>query len=542
MSDASVGKRLLFLTDVWTVGGIERVTVTLANALAARGWEVAVAIEAVADGTLLGDLAPAIRVVTLAGRNRAERTASLRRALRELKVGVLVNQRAHQYKKSRMAHLAARGLGVRVVEALHASIGFDERTLDASGLRRRWRAWKTRRHYRLTYARCDAFVVLSERLIPELRRFAGLRETTKCVAIANPLTLTPAPGPKAKRLLYVGRLCEREKRVSRVLEVWGRLAARFPEWRLDVVGDGPDRAALERLAQGLPVRQSCVDTLAEKYFCHSYEADFSGDNAGANQAVRNFIKKQTNGLIDRDFRLTEQTYFAVINTLYLKDLWNGAGDDLPLTDAAHAFTRADGSVYETPLLRGHYASGRPQAGEGCTYFFAETAGRCRLLFLLPDEGHSVQEIFTEENIARAIACTSYGDYNEDKTEHYNTRCLFPAFSADYDADLRALLREQFGIRALFDDAACDLSALLGRASAEGAPYACTGITHVTKLEVDRGGIEGAAATVVANGATSAEPDPAKEVYLDFVVDRAFGFAIVDASGNTLFAGAVESLA
>lgn len=324
------------------------------------------------------------------------------------------------------------------------------------------------------------------------------------------------------------------------------LRAAFPLLYRSAFTDGERHKVLPTnslwLAQGLPVRQSCVDTLAEKYFCHSYEADFSGDNAGANKAVRNFIKKQTNGLIDRDFRLTEQTYFAVINTLYLKDLWNGAGDDLPLTDAAYAFTRADGSVYETPLLRGHYASGRPQAGEDCTYFFAETAGRCRLLFLLPDEGHSVQEIFTEENIARAIACTSYGDYNEDKTEHYNTRCLFPAFSADYDADLRALLREQFGIRALFDDAACDLSSLLGRASAEGAPYACTNITHVTKLEVDRGGIEGAAATVIANGATSAEPDPAKEVYLDFVVDRAFGFAIVDASGNTLFAGAVESLA
>lgn len=324
------------------------------------------------------------------------------------------------------------------------------------------------------------------------------------------------------------------------------LRAAFPLLYRSAFTDGERHKVLPTnslwLAQGLPVRQSCVDTLAEKYFCHSYDADFSGDNASANKAVRNFIKKQTNGLIDRDFRLTEQTYFAVINTLYLKDLWNGAGDDLPLTDAAHTFTQADGSVYETPLLRGHYASGRPQAGEDCTYFFAETAGRCRLLFLLPDEGHSVQEVFTEENIARAIACTSYGDYNEDKTEHYNTRCLFPAFSADYDADLRALLRERFGIRALFDDAACDLSSLLGRASAEGAPYACTNITHVTKLEVDRGGIEGAAATVIANGATSAEPDPAKEVYLDFVVDRAFGFAIVDASGNTLFAGAVESLA
>ena len=296
------------------------------------------------------------------------------------------------------------------------------------------------------------------------------------------------------------------------------------------------------LAQELPVQQACVDTLAEKYFCRSYHTDFAGDSEGANRAIRRFVKEQTNGLIDQNFELPAETYFAVINTLYLKDLWNGAGNDLPLTEETYTFAQADGSAAETQLMRGYYASGRPQAGEHFSYFFAETEGGNRLLFLLPDEGYSVQDVFTEENIAETVAADDYGDYNEEKTVHYNTRCLFPAFAATYNADVCSLLREHFGVNALFDDSACDLSALLGRASGEGTPYACTGIAHVTKLEVDRGGIEGAAATVVADGATSAEPIPTEEVYLDFVVDRAFGFAIVDGSGNTLFSGAVETLA
>lgn len=296
------------------------------------------------------------------------------------------------------------------------------------------------------------------------------------------------------------------------------------------------------LAKDLPVQQACVDTLAERYFCHSYHADFAGNSEGANKAIRQFVKEQTNGLIDQNFELPAETYFAVINTLYLKDLWDGAGDDLPLTEETYTFAHADGSMAETPLMCGYYASGRPQTGEHFSYFFAETEGGNRLLFLLPDDGYSVQDIFTEENIAEAVAADDYGDYNEEKTVHYNTRCLFPAFAATYNADVCSLLREHFGVNALFDDSACDLSALLGRASEEGTPYACTGITHVTKLEVDRGGIEGAAATVIANGAESAEPISTEEVYLDFVVDRAFGFAIVDGSVNTLFSGAVETLA
>ena len=292
------------------------------------------------------------------------------------------------------------------------------------------------------------------------------------------------------------------------------------------------------LAEGLPVQQACADLLAEEYFCHSFLTDFASDNEGANKAVQKFVQQQTNGLIDRNFELPSSTYFAVINTLYLKELWNAAGKDLALTDETYAFLQADGTAFETKLMRGLYAEGRPQSGEHFTYFFAGTHGGSRLLFLLPDEGYAVRDILTEENIAAAAAREDYGSFSEDRTTLYRTRCLFPAFEASYDADVRGLLRENFGIQALFDDAVCDLSALLGGASTEDAPYACTQIRHATELTVDEGGIEGAAATIAANGATSAAPEV---VSLDFIVDRAFGFVLLDNKGTTLFSGAVERL-
>lgn len=71
--------------------------------------------------------------------------------------------------------------------------------------------------------------------------------------------------------------------------------------------------------KGTQVRQDCLDSLAEKFFCSSYSADFAGDNQAANDAVRSFVKEQTNGLIDKDFQLSTDTYFALINALYLKD-------------------------------------------------------------------------------------------------------------------------------------------------------------------------------------------------------------------------------
>ena len=244
---------VLFLLGVWGVGGVERVTVTLANVLAARGWRVTIVAFRFDDRALLEGLAPEAMVKALAfPAATAENAKALRVLFLAREVGVVVNQWGLPWGVTRLLRRAGRGLGVGLVSVLHNIPDNNGRIAAATGLRR-W-LWRllSGLSLRLVYGQSDAFVVLSKRFEPIFRRMTGLAFTPRLRTIGNPLTLAPAPAPKEDVLLYVGRLEETQKRVSRVLGAWRLLAPRFPGWRLEIVGDGPDRAALEAQAQGLP--------------------------------------------------------------------------------------------------------------------------------------------------------------------------------------------------------------------------------------------------------------------------------------------------
>jgi hypothetical protein len=55
-------KSILFVQGRFTVGGVERVTVLLANAFVARGWTVAVAVFKMEQSDMLRHLSPGIVV------------------------------------------------------------------------------------------------------------------------------------------------------------------------------------------------------------------------------------------------------------------------------------------------------------------------------------------------------------------------------------------------------------------------------------------------------------------------------------------------
>ncbi len=205
-------------------------------------------------------------------------------------------------------------------------------------------------------------------------------------------------------------------------------------------------------------KEDCTQTLAEKYFCYSYAADFHGDNENANRAVRSFVKDQTYGLIDQDFALSSATMFALINTLYLKDIWNVEGDDLSFTEQTYDFTQKNGEVKQTKLLQGYYVSGRVYETETFRHFYTKTHHGYRIKFLLPKQGYTLDDIFTQENLALVNSLTDYHAYDEDNEIYYSTRCLFPEFKAEYNNDIKEILRSAFGIEALFGGA-CDFSTL-----------------------------------------------------------------------------------
>ena len=286
------------------------------------------------------------------------------------------------------------------------------------------------------------------------------------------------------------------------------------------------------LNEGTAFKQDCLQTLADKYYSYSYSADFAHGNQSANLAVRNFVKKQTKGSVDVDFNLPTDTLFTILNTLYLKDVWNAKGDKLPFTQADYGFANSDGTTSDTRLWQGYYRAGRAYETDTYSAFYTTTNMSLKFKFILPRSGYTVNDVFTAETLAEVNAIEEYDAYDHENRLHYNTRCLFPEYAASYDGEINAILKESFGITSLFSQNA-DFSSLSDDA------LSCGRVRHVAKLEVNRRGIEGAAVTVPSAGAPG--PGEYEEVYRDFVVNRAFGFIVTDWYGTTLFSGIVNKV-
>ena len=286
--------------------------------------------------------------------------------------------------------------------------------------------------------------------------------------------------------------------------------------------------------KGVSYKKSCVDMLANNYYCYPYQADFKNKNALANYAVRSFVKEQSNGLIDEDFKISDETLFTFINTMYLKALWNAYGDKIPLTTESYNFVERSGEVETTKLMKRGFIEGRAFEGETYTSFYTTTYDGFKLKFLLPKENYTIDDVFTAENIFEANSVTDYDSIDEEKMEQYFTRCFFPEYEAECDENISRILMEDFGINSLFDWGRCELNELTDE------KVVCAKVQHITELSVDRRGIEGAAVTHIP-GAGAPGPGPYTRVELDFIVDRAFGFIITDKYNTTLFAGVVNEI-
>lgn len=282
---------------------------------------------------------------------------------------------------------------------------------------------------------------------------------------------------------------------------------------------------------GVALNDAGVAALAGDYHADLYRVDFESDDA--ENAIASYIKDKTHGLIDGPVTVPPMTLISLINTFYLKDAWNGIGRDLPFTEESYTFRNTDGSTVETRLLEGYYFAGRAYQGDGYTSFYTRTDKGMTLTFLLPDGGHTLDEIFTAENIYGAQTRKDYGHQDDENRLLHYTRVLFPEYEAGYDGDLAGILQNDFGILSAFDLAQGDFSGITEE------KIALLSAVHKCRLIVDKKGIEGAAATMMDGGASGMPVY--EEVYHDYTVDRGFGFVITDSFGSVLFSGAVNTV-
>lgn len=228
-------------------GGAERVAAILANALHERGCEVSVITIGPSQGNEY-PLGQGVRriALNLQGESRSlvkavlrniQRSIALRRAFRQLNVDVAVGVMTSTSVLTILACMRTRVMAV-AAERVHPPMVRIGRLWE---LARRSLYPVASRVIVQTHATADWF----EQNVP------GARLTVIPNPISVPLrNITPVVLPEsavpasANVLLAVGRLTS-QKGFDRLLSAYSSLARQRPGWVLVILGDGPDRAALE---------------------------------------------------------------------------------------------------------------------------------------------------------------------------------------------------------------------------------------------------------------------------------------------------------
>lgn len=136
---------------------------------------------------------------------------------------------------------------------------------------------KISKRYRHIYKHTDAFGTLFDEYSQSIARVIGVEDmaNSKLCTLQNPLNKAldiPTDGPREKRVIYVGRLSRRDKRVDRLLMAWNLVHKNHPDWHISIVGDGDDRDALEKIVAELklPRVEFCGFTSSpEEFYANS---------------------------------------------------------------------------------------------------------------------------------------------------------------------------------------------------------------------------------------------------------------------------------
>jgi glycosyltransferase involved in cell wall biosynthesis len=267
---------ILFLLRGTGIGGLEVVTSVLANKFVKEGHHVDVFIFRKEEGNSIVERFD--KDVKVCQQNDYRITKDNVRVLRQIlikdKINFIINQWGLPLVPIMVARRASKGLGVKIISVYHNApssngriqaidikLSKTENPLKRISLRIIRYMFKcvTSRSMAYIYHQSDRFVVLSKGFIPEFQKFTQLRDLSKLCVITNPITIDSNhyiynPEEKVKEIIYVGRLDFVQKRVYRVIDTWNLLENHYQDWKLTIVGDGPDRSNLENHVKALNLK------------------------------------------------------------------------------------------------------------------------------------------------------------------------------------------------------------------------------------------------------------------------------------------------
>lgn len=265
---------ILFLLKNLSIGGVEVVSVILANKFVEEGHHVSFFIRERDKNEIEKMLSSKIRVYKGYGDyNSKTNVDALHEAYVKENVNVVVNQWGLSYKHIRLARKAEREHPVKIISFHHNDPAINGRLNsvirqinDCRQPLKKWLLCQKRSIIRLitscsmkyTYRHSDKFMVLSDSYLKRLQDFIHVPAEAKQGVLTNPITVNNkdfvySKNEKNKEIIFCGRIDNIQKCPIRVLDVWEKLYVKFPDWILRFVGDGPDKKNIEKevLQRGL---------------------------------------------------------------------------------------------------------------------------------------------------------------------------------------------------------------------------------------------------------------------------------------------------
>lgn len=250
----------IFISAAWGMGGTIRTTLNLAGYLASQGWEVEmISLGRGRDVPFFGDFPPGVRVVALEDKRASARHGLVHRLL-AARSSVLIHPRERVARgfnlwvdlmlvrrlRRACGYLITTRPGLNILAADLAVPGLV--LIGQEHMNLPEHPQELRRAMPARYPGLAALAVLTEGDRAAYEKH--LQGRVPVVRIPN--TVRDMGGARAdlsaKLVLAAGRLT-RQKGYDMLIPAFAQVAARHPDWRLRICGDGPEHEKLEKLVE-----------------------------------------------------------------------------------------------------------------------------------------------------------------------------------------------------------------------------------------------------------------------------------------------------
>lgn len=268
---------ILFLMKNYDVGGVEIVTNTLGTEFVKRGHKVYIASFMQPSPIMLKRTSSSIRYYQLDGYNNSKTNVNLLHdIIQSQNIDIVINQWGLPFIPIAVLRKVRKRVKLKKVISVHHNdpstngklkrieeLLTNERSkIKKFVLKFKWILFRliTGLSMRYVYENSDYYMLLSSSFIRTFKHFVGINKSNRLLVQTNPVTIDVSDfsfnvEEKQKEIIYVGRIDHNQKRVCRVVETWALLEKKCPNWRLTIIGDGNEKADLQKLAHNLGIER-----------------------------------------------------------------------------------------------------------------------------------------------------------------------------------------------------------------------------------------------------------------------------------------------